>query len=640
MNLFQKICNERGATERDGQLCLKPDQVLIHDATGVTVFLQLEAMGVTRMTPFTVAYADHNTLQLGPLNSDDHIFMQGMSAKLGAVFCKPGYGICHQVHLENFSMPGQILLGADSHTPTCAGTGMLAIGSGGLDTALALAGESYTVAMPKVLGVRLTGTPHPLVGGKDVILELLRRITVRGGIGKVLEFFGPGVASLSVFDRATIGNMGAETGATSTLFPSDERTREYLASFGREKDFRPLSGDPDAAYDELVEIDLSALDPMAAAPHSPDNAAPVGQFAGTRVTQVMLGSCTNSSFQDLAVAAAILRGRQVHPEVEMVLAPGSRRTLSCIAGNGILKDLVDAGVRVLENTCGPCNGVGHSPRSGGVSLRTSNRNFKGRCGTPDAEVYLCGPAVAAASAVTGAITDPRELETGRITPVPASIPDPAASMVIQPPDDPATVTVIRSESIKPVPLGTPVPDTMTCVVGIRTGDNITTDDFLPGGQRMLSLRSNIPATVEYIFQRVDPAFAARAREIKGPWAVVGGVNLGQGSSREHAVMAPMAAGMKVALGKSLARIFCKNAVNNGVIPLVFDDPADYDTLADGDVLVFSDLRNAILAGCVSIENKTGGRTFSATCPISVEERELLLAGGVLNGVRTKTWPRQ
>ena len=634
LNVFQKICRSHGLNFEDEELSIIPDQVLIHDGTGTPVYLQMEAIGVRRIKPFTVTYLDHNTLLAGYQNADDHRYLKGMAGKLGSIISKLGNGICHQVHLENFANPGQILFGSDSHTPMAGGVGMLGIGAGGLDAAAVMAGEPFFLKSPKIVGVRLEGALTSWSAGRDVILHLLHDVSVKGGVGKVFEFFGPGVSTLSVFDRATICNMGTEMGATSSLFPSDRQTNRFLKSFGREKDWQELNADENAEYDEVIVVDLSSIEPLVAMPHSPDHVKKVSEVEGIPVTQVAIGSCTNSSFKDLAIAAHILNGKTVHPDVSLIVSPGSRRTLSKITETGVLKTLINAGVRVLENTCGPCNGVGQSPESGGHSIRTHNRNYKGRSGTLDANVYLASPETAAASALSGCITDPRKLGDYPSISLPESFPV-HPDMFIPPATDPEELKIVKGPNIKPMPLGTPLPDRMNNTVELIIGDDITTDHILPGGAHMLSLRSNIPASVPYVFNRIDPDFAARVDTLPEQWAVVAGENYGQGSSREHAVMVPMSIGMKLIIAKSFSRIYRRNLINFGVVPLVFQDPEDYNKIDKGDLLVLENIIGQIENNSIEVSNRTKDYSFITRCDFSNREKKLIEKGGLLNFLRFK-----
>lgn len=634
MNIFQKICHSHKLDGRQAELPIIPDQVLNHDGTATPVYLQLEAIGIKKIKPFTVTYTDHNTLQVGFRNADDHRYLKAMAARLGSIFSKPGNGICHQVHLEDFARPGQILVGADSHTPMAGAVGMLSIGAGGLDVATVMAGEPFFVKTPKVLGVKLEGRLPPWSAGKDVILYLLKLLSVKGGVGKIIEFFGPGVETLSIPDRATICNMSAEMGATSCIFPSDGVTRQFLKSFGRPKDWQALSADGDAAYDETVTVDLGEIEPLIALPHSPDNVKKVSEVEGVPLSQVGIGSCTNASFKDLSVAAHVLEGKSVHRDVDLVVSPGSRRTAMKIAEAGSLQKLMTAGARILENTCGPCNGVGQSPPSSGNSLRTYNRNYKGRSGTLDASVYLASPETAAASALFGCITDPRKLGPYPLIPMPKSFPD-NANMFILPVDDPESIAVVKGPNIQPMPLGSSLEVRLECPVKLKTGDNITTDHILPGGAEMLSLRSNVPASVPYVFNRLDPDFAGRVDTLPKEWTVVGGENFGQGSSREHAVMVPLYIGMKMVIAKSFARIFRQNLINFGVLPLAFKNPDDYEKIEPNDLLIIEDAINQVKTGAVKVINQTKNFTFETVGNFTEREKELILQGGLLNYLRLK-----
>ncbi len=616
------------------ELALRIDQTLTQDATGTMACLQFEALGIGRVrTDLSLSYVDHNTLQTGFENADDHRYLQSVAARHGVRFSRPGNGICHQVHLERFGIPGATLLGSDSHTPTGGGIGMIAIGAGGLDVAAAMAGEPFYMNMPAVIGVRLTGELTGWAAAKDVILELLRRLSVKGGVGKVFEYFGSGVATLSVPERATITNMGAELGATTSVFPSDERTRDFLAAQQREGDWSELLPDADVQYAEIIEIDLASAQPMVAQPHMPDVVTTIADIAGLAVDQVCIGSCTNSSLKDLMTVAAIVKGHTVHEDTSLVISPGSRQVEEMIARNGALADLLAAGARVLEPSCGPCIGMGQSPCSGGVSARTFNRNFKGRSGTADAGIYLVSPEMAALAALHGAFVDPATV------PAPPPIELPAEftvddSMVIMPPDDGAQVEVVRGPNIKPIPLKNPVTDSLTVTVLLKTGDNITTDDIMPAGAKILPLRSNIPAISEHVFEGLDPDFAARARE-SAPGIVVGGENYGQGSSREHAALAPMYLGVEAVLACSFARIHKANLVNFGIMPLVIS-AEDYATLAQGDRLEMSGIRAAIEGGTPVVATKVGSdQTIDLSYDLSDREREILLAGGRLNSIRDR-----
>jgi aconitate hydratase len=636
-SLTQKIIKEHlidGEAVAGSEIALRIDQTLTQDATGTMAYLQFEAMGIPRVrTKLSVSYVDHNMLQTGFENADDHRFLQSFAAKHGIYFSRPGNGICHQVHLERFSAPGDTLLGSDSHTPMCGGAGMLAIGAGGLDVAMAMAGEPFHLVMPQIVRVDLKGRLPPWVSAKDVILEMLRRLTVKGGVGRVFEYGGEGVASLSVPERATITNMGAEVGATSSLFPSDERTREYLRAQKREEAWKPLSADTDAEYDDGIELDLGSLEPLIALPSSPDRVVPVREVAGTEVAQVAIGSCTNSSYLDLMTVAAIVKGKLVSPSVSAAINPGTRQVMLMLAENGALADLIAAGFRVLESSCGPCIGMGQSPATDTVSLRTFNRNFPGRSGTRGDRVYLCSPLVAAATALTGVITDPRDLgEAPRVTlPAEFKIDD---RMIIPPPETSEDVTVVRGPNIKPLPRGEPLPDTLRATVILKVADDITTDHIMPAGSKLLPLRSNIPAMAEHVFEHVDAGFVKRAKDA-GNSVVVAGSNYGQGSSREHAALAPMYLGLRAVLAKSFARIHRANLVNVGILPLVFADENDYDRLVQGDELEMDAVRNAIQdADSLRIRNRSQGYEFEARHGLSPQQVKIVLAGGRLSYVKS------
>ncbi len=611
------------------------DHTLTQDATGTMAWLEFEAMGIDRVrTERAISYVDHNMLQADFRNADDHRYLQTAAARYGAFFSRPGNGICHQVQSERFSIPGKTLLGADSHTPNSGGLGVLAIGSGGLDVAVAMGGGLFYTAMPSILGVRLTGALGPWVTAKDVILELLRRLSVKGGLGKIIEYFGPGLASLTVDQRTTICNMGAELGATTSIFPSDDQTRRYLAAQGRPEDWIPLSADPDATYAQVVEIDLAALEPLVAKPSMPDNVVPITEVAGQPVAQVCVGSCVNSSFEDLMTVAAILKGKQVHPSVSMTITPGSKQVFTMVAENGALADMIAAGVRVLEAACGPCLGIGQAPATGVASMRSMNRNFKGRSGTADDSVYLASPESCAAAALTGVITDPRTLGPPPIVAAPHAYPTNDTMMIAPlPPAEAAQVEILRGPNIKPVPIGKPMAATMSGRVLIKVGDNVTTDHILPAGASILPLRSNIPAISEFTFQRVDPDFVSRAKEWGGG-LIVGGSNYGQGSSREHAALSPMYLGVRAVIAKSFARIHYANLINNGILPLTFDAPSDYDTLDLGDELVFADVRIALQKNePITVDNWTKGLRYTFHPQFSKRELAYLLAGGLLNHTR-------
>ncbi|MBN2049954.1 MAG: aconitate hydratase [Spirochaetales bacterium] len=623
-----------GDLQPGSPLGIRIDQTLTQDATGTMAYLQFEAMGInTVRTEISVSYVDHNTQQTDYRNMDDHRFLQSAAARYGVYFSRHGNGICHQVHLERFGKPGKTLLGSDSHTPTGGGLAMLAIGAGGLDVAAAMAGAPFYLTAPQVVGVYLTGSLQPRVSAKDIILTILATETVSGGVGKIYEYFGPGIKSLTVPERATITNMGAELGATTSLFPSDEQTKAFLASQQRETDWVPLQADEDASYARIIDVDLSKVVPMAALPHMPDKAVPVEEVAGLEIQQVAIGSCTNSSISDLAHTAALLRGKKVHPRLSLGVAPGSRQVLAAAARSGILADLIESGARILESACGPCIGMGFAPSSGGRSLRTFNRNFKGRSGTADAEIYLVSPETAAASALTGVITDPRTLsfEAGEDY-HPVMLPD--DGMIIPPlePAEAARVTLIRGPNIAPCPAGSPVPDRLEAPVILKTGDNITTDDIMPAGSAILPLRSNIPAMAEYVFTHLDSNFSHRAKAA-GEGIILGGENYGQGSSREHAALAPMYLGIRAVIAKSFARIHRANLINFGILPLTMDNPADYDALEQGDILVLEGLRHSLEKGTpIQARNLTNNRFFSLSHGCAGRTAAILQAGGLLRFV--------
>jgi len=612
------------------EIAMRVDQTLTQDVTGTMAFLQFEALGVPRVrTRLSVSYVDHNLLQTGFESADDHRYLQSAAAKYGVYFSRPGNGICHQVHLERFGVPGQTLLGSDSHTPTCGGLGMLAIGAGGLDVAAAMAGLPFYLAMPKVTLVRLTGALPDWVSAKDIILELLRRLTVKGGVGRVMEYGGDGISNLSVPERATITNMGAELGATSSVFPSDEQTRAFLRAQQREEAWSPLAADAIAPYDAEVELDLRQLVPLVAKPHSPDHVVPVSELRGTRLDQVAIGSCTNSSYQDLMTVAGILAGKRVHPRVSLLISPGSRQVLEMLAANGALATMIAAGARLLEASCGPCIGMGQAPPSGGVTLRSFNRNFAGRTGTADAQAYLASAEVCAASAIAGEITDSRSLGARPRVPMPERfmVDD---SMILPPADHPEQVEVVRGPNIAPVPVRGPLEDTIRGQVLLVAGDNVTTDDIMPAGAQILPLRSNIPAISKYVFSRLDPDFVGRARQAGGGF-VVGGMNYGQGSSREHAALAPMALGVKAVFARSFARIHHANLVNVGILPLMLFEHA---AVAQGDELEIADVRRGIEGGTpLVVTNLTRGGTLDVTYELTPRQARILLAGGLLNYIK-------
>ena len=632
-NLTHKLISDHlvsGELRPGEEIAIRIDQTLTQDVTGTMAFIQFEALDVPRVrTQLSVSYVDHNMLQTGFESADDHRYLQSAAARFGAWFSRPGNGICHQVHLERFGIPGQTLLGSDSHTPTCGGLGMLAIGAGGLDVAAAMAGYPFHLIMPSVTLVRLTGALPAWVSAKDIILELLRRLTVKGGLGRVIEYGGEGVAALTVPERATITNMGAELGATSSVFPSDPQTRAFLRAQQRPEAWTRLSADRGARYDDVIQLDLSALEPLIAQPHSPDHVVPVAELRGLPVDQVAIGSCTNSSYQDLMTVAAILEGKQVHPNVSLVIAPGSRQVLQMLAADGALEKLIAAGARLLEASCGPCIGMGQAPPSGGVTVRSFNRNFAGRTGTRDAQTYLASPQVCAAAAISGRLVDPRELGE----PVTVTIPRRFLvddSMIIPPPADPASVEIIRGPNIAPLPRRGEMEDTLRGEVLLGVGDNITTDDIMPAGAEILPLRSNIPAISRFVFCRIAPEFAERAREAGGGF-VVGGANYGQGSSREHAALAPMALGIRAVLARSFARIHHANLVNFGILPLSLPGEG---LLAQGDELVMADVRARIAAHQpLEVLNTTRGTAFQAAYELTGRQARILLAGGLLNLIK-------
>jgi aconitate hydratase len=620
------------------EIGLAVDQVLLTDTNGAMAFLQFEAMGFPRVRPSrVVTYIDHNVYAVDSRNSDDHRYLQTASQRYGAWFSKPGNGICHQVHFESFSVPGQLLLGSDSHTPLCGSTGMLAIGAGGLDVAIAMGGGPFHVPMPRVVRVWLTGALRRWVSAKDLILELLRRYSVGGGSGKVFEYAGPGVASLSLPQRATICNMGAELTLTTSVFPSDEATREYFALLGREADWRPIGADEDAEYDEEIALDLETLEPLVALPGSPDHVVPVAEVAGTVIEQVVVGSCTNSSWEDMWAVTHVLRGKRVAPSVSFVVFPGSARILEVMAREGVLADLLAAGANVSEPTCGACAGIGHVPASGTKSLRAFNRNFRGRSGTGDDAVYLCSPVTAAVSALSGCITDPREAGSAADRHYPASLAVSLAGLVPPPPETAAArVEVIKGPNIKAVPRGRPLPERLVAPVLIKLADKVSTDDISPSGTQTLMFRTNVPAISEFCFRNVDPDFVARARAA-GEGVIVGGEHYGQGSSREAAVLSPLYLGVRAVLAKSYARIHRANLINWGLVPFCFDDPADYDRLERDDVLRFPSLRDAIATGeKTTAVNERSGARLRLCCELTPRERDILLAGGLLAQTATRS----
>jgi len=638
LTLAQKIIKAHllsGEMTAGSDIGLKIDQTLTQDATGTMAYLEFEAMGVPRVkTERSVAYIDHNTLQTGFENADDHRYIQSVAKKHGIYFSRPGNGICHQVHLERFGIPGKTLIGSDSHTPTGGGIGMLAMGAGGLDVAVAMGGGAYYITMPKMLRINLSGRLSPWVSAKDIILEVLRILTVKGGVGKIVEYGGDGVSTLSVPERATITNMGAELGATTSIFPSDEVTLAFLKAQGRKKDWVELKPDADAVYDETISINLSELVPMAACPHSPDAVKKVDEIGSIKVDQVCIGSCTNSSYRDMMRVASILKGKTVHPDVSLAIAPGSKQVYNMLAQNGALADLIAAGARILECACGPCIGMGQSPNSAGISLRTFNRNFEGRSGTADGRIYLVSPETAAASAITGVLTNPQTLgkEAPIVQPEQFLIND---NMIVAPADekDAKDVKILRGPNIKEFPTTTALPQSIEAKALLKVGDNITTDHIMPAGAKILPYRSNIPYLSNFCFAVCDKEFPERCRQ-NGKGIIVGGSNYGQGSSREHAALVPLYLGIKAVIVKSFARIHCANLANAGILPLMFKDEKDYDGIDQMDELELPDIRTAIESGAtVTVKNRTKGTSFEAEAVLSDRQRKMVLAGGLLNYTR-------
>lgn len=635
MTLAQKILKAHlveGEMIKGKEIGIKIDQTLTQDATGTMAYLEFEAMGVPRVkTEKSVAYIDHNTLQNGFENADDHRFIGSVCKKHGIYFSRPGNGICHQVHLERFGVPGKTLIGSDSHTPTGGGIGMIAIGAGGMDVAVAMGGGTYYITCPEIVKVELSGKLSPWVAAKDVILEVLRRLSVKGGVGKIIEYCGEGVKTLSVPERATITNMGAELGATTSIFPSDEVTRQFLKAQQREADYTPLTADSDADYDMVVEINLSELTPMAACPHSPDNVKTLDEIGDMKIDQVCIGSCTNSSLLDMLKVAYILKGKTVHPDVSLAIAPGSKQVLNMLADCGALATMIDAGARILESACGPCIGMGQSPNSGGISLRTFNRNFEGRSGTKDGQIYLVSPEVAAVSALTGVLTDPRTLGEMPEFKLPEvfTVND---NMVVPPvkAENMDSVEVLRGPNIKPFPVSEALADNLDAKCSLKVGDNITTDHIMPAGAKILPLRSNIPKISEYCFAVCDEKFHDRALELKKS-IIVGGSNYGQGSSREHAALAPLYLGVKAVIVKSFARIHMANLINAGIVPLTFVNEADYDKINQLDELKIDNLKEAVMnADTVKVTDVTKGFDFEVKLDFSQRQRDMLVAGGLLN----------
>ena len=636
LTIAQKIIKEHlvsGEMTPGKEVALRIDQTLTQDATGTMAYLEFETMGVPRVrTELSVAYIDHNTLQSGFENADDHRFIQSMAKKYGLYFSRPGNGICHQVHLERFGKPGKTLIGSDSHTPTGGGIGMLAMGAGGLDVAVAMGGGAYYITMPKMYKVNLTGKLRDFVTAKDVSLEILRILSVKGGVGAVIEWGGEGVKTLSVPERATITNMGTELGATTSLFPSDEITKAFLEAEGRGGDYVRLESDDDAVYDKIIDIDLSTLEPMIACPHSPDNVVKVSSLKGTKVDQVCIGSCTNSSLLDMLKVAALLKGKTIRPEVSLSISPGSKQVLSMLADSGALSDILASGARVLECACGPCIGMGFSPNSGGVSLRTFNRNFEGRSGTADGQVYLVSPETAVAAALTGEITDPMllgkmpEVSMPKAFKIDDSAVIPPASL-----EEAKDLPILRGPNIKPFPDSKPLEDSLSAPLVLKVGDNITTDHIMPAGAKILPYRSNIPHLSQYCFAVCDETFPERAKAA-GESIIVGGNNYGQGSSREHAALVPLYLGVRAVITKSFARIHAANLINAGIVPLTFENPEDYDKLTQGDALTLSDIYAGLDSGKLILKDVTTGQEFSLICSFTQRQKAILKAGGLLKYV--------
>lgn len=640
LTLTEKILKKHlvdGEFKKGEEIGIRIDQTLTQDATGTMAYLEFEAMGIPRVkTERSVAYIDHNTLQSGFENADDHRFIGSVAKKHGIYFSRPGNGICHQVHLERFGIPGKTLIGSDSHTPTGGGLGMIAIGAGGLDVAVAMGGGAYYITYPKIVKINLRGKLQPWVAAKDVILKVLQIMSVKGGVGKVIEYTGEGVKTLSVPERATITNMGAELGATTSIFPSDEVTRKFLKAQGRENVWSEQKADDDAVYDEIIDINLSELEPMVACPHSPDNVKTVKELSGMKIDQVCIGSCTNSSLLDMMKVAYILKGKTVHPDVSLSIAPGSKQVLNMISKNGCLSDIIDAGARILESACGPCIGMGQSPNSKGVSLRTFNRNFEGRSGTKDGQVYLVSPEVAAASAINGCLTDPRTLGEMPAFELPEQF-DVNDNMVALPADEANmdTVDILRGPNIKPFPATSKLDEKIECKCSLKVGDNITTDHIMPAGAKILPLRSNIPAISKFCFTVCDEKFPERAESL-GKSIIVGGSNYGQGSSREHAALAPLHLGVKAVLVKSFARIHRSNLINAGILPLTFANENDYDLINEGDDLVINNVIDSILNDKqLIVDNKTNGKSIAVNCQLSGRAKDIILAGGLLNYTKEK-----
>lgn len=633
LTIAQKIIKEHlvsGDMTVGSEVALRIDQTLTQDATGTMAYLEFESMGIPRVkTEKSVAYIDHNTLQSGFENADDHRYIQSVAKKHGLYFSRPGNGICHQVHLERFGKPGKTLIGSDSHTPTGGGIGMLAFGAGGLDVAVAMGGGAYYITMPKMYKVELSGKLHDFVTAKDVSLEILRILSVKGGVGAIIEWGGEGIKTLSVPERATITNMGTELGATTSIFPSDEITKAFLEAEGRGEDWIPLASDPDAEYDRVIKIDLSELKPLIACPHSPDNVVTVESLKGTKVDQVCIGSCTNSSLLDMLKVAALLKGNVIDPSVSLSISPGSKQVLAMLADCGALTDIISSGARLLECACGPCIGMGFSPNSAGVSLRTFNRNFEGRSGTKDGKVYLVSPETAVAAALTGEITDPRLL--GKMPEI--KMPDAFRlddSAIIPPADEETakTLEVLRGPNIKKFPDTFPQENDLTAPLILKVGDNITTDHIMPAGAKILPYRSNIPHLSQFCFADCDETFPERAKAA-GRSVIVGGSNYGQGSSREHAALVPLYLGVRAVVAKSFARIHVANLINVGILPLTFKNPDDYDKLSMNDVLTFSDVHSGMDKGVIVMKDETTGESFDLCCSFTERQKDILKAGGLL-----------
>ena len=630
--IAQKIISSHllsGDMTPGSEIGLRIDQTLTQDATGTMAYLEFETMGLPRVkTEFSIAYVDHNTLQCGFENADDHRYLQSVAAKYGVHFSRPGNGICHQVHLERFGKPGKTLIGSDSHTPTAGGLGMLSFGAGGMDVAVAMGGGAYYITMPKIYKVHLTGKLRPFVSAKDVSLELLRILSVKGGVGAIIEWGGPGIDSLSVPERATITNMGTELGATTSIFPSDNVTKKFLAMQGREKDYIPLTADSDAVYDRIIEINLSELKPLIACPHSPDNVVTVESLKNVRVDQICIGSCTNSSLLDMMKVASILKNKTIAPNVSLSVSPGSKQVLTMLSKEGALNDILSSGARLLECACGPCIGMGFSPNSAGISLRTFNRNFHGRSGTIDGQIYLVSPETAAASALTGFITDPTTLPPIDEPKLPTSfcVDD---SAVICPPDNRNEVQILRGPNIKEFPKSQALSDSISAKAVLKVGDNITTDHIMPAGAKILPYRSNIPYLSQYCFSVCDRSFSERAKKA-GNGIIIGGSNYGQGSSREHAALVPMYLGIRCVIAKSFARIHSANLINAGILPLTFENPDEYDLLKQDDILHITGIFDGIKSGTIAVVNETTGKTINCKCSFTSRQQAILKTGGLLN----------